>query len=210
MPRGALGILGGSFNPIHNGHLYLAEQALRAGDVGEVLFVPTGTPPHKPEGLADGVARLQMVWLAIRGNPLFSATDMEIQRQGNSYTVDTLRALRTEMPERALWLLIGADTLLDLPNWRSPAQVFQLAGFIVCARPGVVTEDVRACQRMLISRGAVFREMEVTGPDISATEIRRRLGAGEPISGMAPPRVEEYLRQTRLYRQDVPCAGENT
>lgn len=206
----SLGILGGSFNPIHNGHLYMARQARDTFGFDRVCFLPTGTPPHKPEGLADAGKRLEMVRIAISGEPGFFVSTLEMERPGNSYTVDTLRQIRAGEAGCALFLIIGADTLVDLLHWREPEQVFQMAGFVVCARPGVREEEMETCAEKLRGKGADIRIMPLEGPDISSTEIRRRIAAGLTLENLVPVGVEAYLRQTGLYRGPIPAVDSGS
>ena len=131
-----VGLLGGSFNPIHLAHVHLAREALAGGHVDEVVFLPTGNPPHKGAELAGRQARYEMTCLAVEGEANMSVSREEIDRQGVIYTVDTLRALGNRMPDARFVYLIGADTLLLLPTWREIGTVITLCGFLVCMRPG--------------------------------------------------------------------------
>ncbi len=194
-----VGVLGGSFNPIHNAHLAIARAAMRAMDLREVLFLPTGNPPHKHSGLADKFDRLRMVELAVEGQTGFAACDMEVRREGVIYTVDTLHAMLAQRPGMEIWYIIGADTLLELHTWRNPDEVFTLCGFIVCARPGWNEEAVNQCAKELRARGANLRFVDAPEMDISATMIRAYARQGEIPEGLVPPTVACYIRQHRLY-----------
>lgn len=195
-----LGVLGGSFNPIHNAHLAMARASMKACGLERVLFLPAGNPPHKREGLADKEHRLRMVELAVADQPGFAVSDMEIEREGTTYTVDTLRILRGRWPGASLWYIIGADTLMELHSWREPDQVFALCGFVVCARPGWREEAEEECAENLRARGAAIHMLRMPGMDISSTMIRQSLerGSGE-AAPLMPPAVWNYLCERRLY-----------
>jgi len=195
-----LGVLGGSFNPVHNAHLAMARAAMEAFGLERVLFLPTGNPPHKRAGLADKRHRLRMVELAVDGHPGFAVADLEVRREGTTYTVDTLRILRARWPGASLWYIVGADTLLELHTWREIDAVLALCSFVVCTRPGWQEEAVGDCASRLRERGAVIHLLNMPGIDISSTVIRRSLEEGERTSeGLVPPAVWGYLREHRLY-----------
>ena len=134
VPKERIGIMGGSFNPIHDRHMEIAACAKREHKLDRVIFLPAGNPPHKHEGLADAEYRFEMTRLAVSGMQGFSVSRMEIDREGVTYTVDTLTRLQKQMPGAELYYLIGEDTLFDLPNWRRPDKVFTLCRFLVCSR----------------------------------------------------------------------------
>lgn len=195
-----LGVLGGSFNPIHLGHVALAQQARQQMGLDEVVLIPTGTPPHKPEGLAPAADRLAMASLAVAGHPHLRVSDMEVNRQGVSYTVDTLRELSAQQPDTALSLIIGADSLLDLKGWRTPEVILGMASLIVWHRPGYKPQAVEACAGFWQAQGARIAMLSLTGPDLSSTQIRSRLSQGQPVDGLVPPQVAAYLGEKGLYR----------
>lgn len=197
-----LGIMGGSFNPIHNAHLALAREAMDAFALARVLFIPAGNPPHKREGLADKEQRLHMVALAVADEPRFEVSDIEVRRPGTTYAVDTLCALRAQFPEASLWYIIGADTLLELPTWREPDRVFALCSLIVCARPGWQEEAVCACMASLRARGANIHTLHMPELDISSTTIRRHAIQDTLPEALLPPQVAAYLREHPLYCQN--------
>jgi nicotinate-nucleotide adenylyltransferase len=199
-----LGVLGGSFNPIHSAHLGIARQAMAAFHLDQVLFVPAGNPPHKPDGLADKWDRLRMVQLAVAGQPGFVVCDLEVRRQGVTYTVDTLRGLRALYPGARLWYIIGGDTLLDMHTWRQPRQVFALCSLIVCQRPGWRREELEACVKTLTTMGADIHLLDAPGVDISATMVRQRWRRGDLPPGWVPPQVAAYMRAHCLYTEASP------
>lgn len=188
-----LAVLGGTFNPVHLGHLALAEEAWGALRVERVIFVPARVPPHKtPQTLAAAADRLAMVRLAVAGNEHFDVSTVELDREGPSYTVDTLAQLQQAAGERPPWvLLIGADTLPELRSWKDAPRLLQLARIVVARRPGVATP-----RRI----GMPYETMTNPGLDISATEIRRRVTAGRSIRYLVPEPVRAYIEEHRLYR----------
>jgi nicotinate-nucleotide adenylyltransferase len=209
-----LGILGGTFNPIHRAHLRLAETALRALPLDRVLFVPAGEPPLKRAGLAPARDRLAMVRLAVQGRPEFEVDDLELRRRGPSYTVDTLAELRRRHPRDELWFICGADALADLEAWHAPERLFELASFAAAARPGLpdaidellpprLAADFRpaGAHQWVHRSGNRLRALPFESTDVSATRIRARVAAGEPIDDLVPEAVARYIEQHQLYRE---------
>ena len=188
-----IGILGGSFNPIHDGHLRLAEEAREALRLDRVLFIPAGHRPHKPQhGLIDARHRLAMVRLAIRDHVSFAVSAIELQRTGPSYTVDTLLALRRQFGARARCFFIsGADTLQELKIWKDVDRVLRLCTFVVATRPGY---PLRLRRRGLTG-------LPMTPLAISASDIRRRVHQGRSIRYLVPDTVERYIARHDLYRR---------
>ena len=197
MPKERIGIMGGSFNPIHVRHLEMAACAQREFELDRIIFLPTGNPPHKRVGLEDAEDRYEMTRLAIYGKPGFSASRMEIDREGIIYTVDTLSRLQKQMPDTAFDYIIGEDTLHDLPNWRKADKVFTMCRFLVCCR---TSDEVRnqPIVEELMRRGASFAFMTLSPSEVSSTTIRTKLARGENVSEI-PPQVEEYIRVKGLY-----------
>jgi nicotinate-nucleotide adenylyltransferase len=189
---------GGSFNPIHNGHLTCARTVAGKLNLRKVLLIPSGCPPHKPEAaeLADAIDRLGMCRIVAHEDPLFRVTDLEIRRPGPSYTLDTVQQLRDSGLKDIHWL-IGADMLNFLPKWHRPLELLAEVNFVVIARPGF-TFDWDA----LPAEFQVLRDHVVEAPliDVSATEIRRRVREGEPIDAMVPASVARYIEAHRLYK----------
>ena len=166
-----IGLMGGSFNPIHRGHVALARAALDSGKVERVLFLPTGNPPHKREGLADKFDRLRMVELAVAHEAGMAVCREEIDRGGVIYTVDTLAALQSKMPDCSLTYLIGADTLRALGTWRRVETVIERCKFLVMMREGETREDVIRLAGLWASRGAQIDFLDARKMDISSTQI---------------------------------------
>lgn len=186
-----LGILGGSFNPIHHGHLIVATRAAEALGLDRVLFIPTALSPLKgTRTLAPARDRLAMVRAAVRGHPLFSASDVETRRGGTSYTIDTLKTFR-ESHRGRIYLLLGADAARLLPQWRSIDEVKRMATLVTVARPGH-------------SPGSEMPKhpiVEVPLLEISSSEIRARVRRGLSIRYLVPDAVERYIRRKKLYRR---------
>lgn len=189
-PRVAL--FGGSFDPIHEGHLAVARAALREARLDRVLFVPAAAPPHKRgRRLAPARDRLRMVRLAVRGDPRLGVLEDEIRRGGVSYTIETVeRARRRLGPRAGLWLLIGADTLPDLPTWRAARRLFGLVRFLVAPRPGF---------RPRRPPGVRARLLGAPRNPASSTGVREALRRGAPADGLVPAAVLAHIRRRGLY-----------
>ena len=197
-----IGLMGGSFNPVHIGHVHLARAALDAGCAERVLFLPTGNPPHKRSGLADKLHRLQMVRLAIEGEADMDVCREEVDREGVIYTVDTLGILKERMPDAEFAYIIGADSLRALHTWKRPEELIKLCRFLVVMRPGEGEEETLEAARMWRGRGAQIEFLRMQPMDISSTEIRRRIAAGEAIDTLVPAGVAAYIRAHDLYKTD--------
>ena len=202
----SIGLMGGSFNPIHCGHINLARAALESGLADRVLFLPTGNPPHKRSGLADKLDRLAMTELAVEGEKGVGVCREEVDREGVIYTVDTLTILREKMPDCRLLYLIGADTLCTLHTWRRPEDVVRLCTLLVAMRPGEDRTAVEESAKAWRERGAQIEYLPAELMDISSTEIRMRVQAGRALDGLVPPKVEAYIRSHGLYESDGGAA----
>jgi nicotinate-nucleotide adenylyltransferase len=212
-----MGLLGGTFNPVHLGHLRGAEEVREAFGLEEVVFIPAAVPPHKKaEGIADARHRLEMVKLAIRSNPFFSVSSVELDRTGPSFTVDTLRHFRAR-EAGAYYFILGEDAFAEIETWKAYRDLFSLAHFVVMTRPG----PGRAAGRSSLpaSLGADFRWdpgqgvwlhgsgqglwfQEITVLDISATRIREGLDQGTSVKYLLPEEVIAYAREHGLYRSN--------
>lgn len=196
-----VGILGGSFDPIHFGHLAAAQEVAWVLGLSRVLFVPANRQPLK--GAAPGVApedRVAMVRLAIAGNPLFELSTLELDRGGTSYTVDTLRELRRVDPNGIYWFILGMDSLADLARWDRPSEIFDLVEVAAVHRAGWEEVDIDALQAELPSARGRIRIVRIPGLDISSSELRERVRGGRPIRYLVPDAVEAYITDHELYR----------
>lgn len=194
-----IGLMGGSFNPIHCGHVALARAALESGRVERVLFLPTGNPPHKKEGLADKFDRLRMVELAVEHEAGMAVCREEIDRDGVIYTVDTLAALKRKMPDCTLTYLIGADTLRALGTWRRVETVIERCKFLVMMREGETREEVIRLAGLWTQRGAQIDFLDARKMDISSTQIREQIQKGLPFERLMPQAVADYIHEHGLY-----------
>ena len=199
-----LGLFGGSFDPVHFGHLLLAESSREQCPLDRVLFLPAAVPPHKQDRqLTPGAARIEMLELALAGHDRFAVDRYELNQGGVSYTVETLRHFRSQDPDGELLLLLGADMLHDLPTWREAAAVCELATPVVVHRPGQ-PEPGFGCLAEIAPAERIerFRRHQVRMPQIgiSSTEIRRRVAAGESIRYQTPRAVQMYIQTHQLYR----------
>lgn len=199
-----LGIFGGSFNPVHYGHLLLAECCREACALDQVWLIPALVPPHKQgQSLAPAKARLEMLELALAGNEQLRPSAIEIERGGVSYTVDTLAAIATEQPGVELFLLMGADSLPEFVTWREPQRICELAVPVVVRRRGSPEPDLQHLAPLVSpDRLAEIRRIQVEMPiiELSGTDLRRRAGAGLSLRFRTPRAVEKYIETQALYR----------
>ena len=207
-----MGVFGGTFDPIHFGHLRTAFEMLQALRFDEVRFMPCGTPPHRGEPYADAALRLQMVQAATAGQPGFVVDDRELHRDGPSYSVDTLAALRAEFPLRPLGLIIGMDAFLNLTKWYQWRDILQLAHIVVAHRPGWRAPDMGPLGELLADRGThrigdlheaksghIYIH-DVTQLEISSTEIRELVAAGRDPRFLMPDEVRAVIDRSGIYR----------
>lgn len=188
-----IGILGGTFDPIHCTHLGIARAALQLARLDRVLFVVAATPPHKRrEVFAAAEDRLAMVQAAIEDEPCLEASRIELDRTGPSFTIDTLRALHALHPDDALFFILGQDSLADFPGWRDPEGILALARILAVCRPGVHAEIPA------LLAGHVD-EIPFPPSTVSSTDVRARLSAGETRLSMLPASVERIIRERKLY-----------
>ena len=220
-----LGLLGGSFNPIHNGHLAIAQQAYVRLQLSRVLFIPTGDPPHKQSGsLAPAEARLDMVELAIANTPFFDVSALETSRAGKSYSIDTVREVQAQYgPAWKLFFIIGLDAFLEFSTWRAPETLLELCHFVVVPRSGQSFQSLNKMPLLSNLDTQALRQLDLGTLDlldipipnssgltclrlppclISASEIRKRVQCGLPLANMLPPPVESYILQHSLYQED--------
>ena len=197
-----VGIFGGTFDPIHMGHLVLAEQCREQCQLDEVWFVPAAEPPHKlMASISSAKTRCEMIEFAIAGHSSFRLNTSELERPGPSFTVTTLEQFQSEEVSRELFLLIGADSLRDLPHWRNPSRILELATVVAVNRGDRPLPD-RSALRAVVGSAADDRIRIATMPgiDLSATDIRRRVRDGQSIRYLVPRAVEMYISQHGLFR----------
>ncbi len=214
-----IGIFGGTFNPVHFGHLRVAEEVREQLGFGKILFIPSCNPPLKSGSLAPGRDRYEMTRLAIAGNPFFEISDIECRRPGKSYTVETFAALMKQYPDTDLSLIVGIDSFLDIPAWYQPQRLMELASFVVISRPGFLFSSLSA---MVTAEGGVLAEldghqrefaathmkngrevslMNVTPFHVSATSVRTRVRCGKSVKYLLPDAVESYIISHHLYQE---------
>jgi nicotinate-nucleotide adenylyltransferase len=197
-----IGILGGTFDPPHVGHLWLAELAASSLALDRVLFTPAAQPPHKRRrGMSSITERLLMARLAINGNARFELSTLEVGRPGPSYTIDTVEEMRRTHGDARLYLLMAADTLAAIDGWREPDRLLSLIEWAVGPRPGTELPTTIALRQRFGSAARRIHLLEGPSLDVSATEIRRRVAAGRTIRYLVPQAVEELILEKGLYRR---------
>ncbi|MFI5460026.1 MAG: nicotinate-nucleotide adenylyltransferase [Isosphaerales bacterium] len=194
-----LGLFGGTFDPIHLGHLILAEQCRESCGLDQVWFVVAGEPPHKPSGRTGVAHRLEMARIAVAGHPVFAVSEIETRRPGPHYSVETLESVCRDNPGEELFFLIGADSLADLVSWREPARIAQLATIVVVNRPGIGEVD-RASLPDFGPGSHPLLSVTIPPIGIASTDLRRRLAEGRSIRYLVPRGVEAYIEAQGLYR----------
>ncbi len=195
-----LGLMGGTFDPIHIGHLILADQAMEHLALENVLFVTAANPPHKCcEHVSEAAHRLEMTRLAIEGNASFELSTVEMDRDGPSYTIDTIRHLRRIYGAGTeIFLLLGADEGRDLMGWHQPLQISELANIVIANRPGMAVSEVIEALPVELGRRVV--PLDMPGVDISSTDLRERVRAGRSIRYLVPGPVEDYIWAKGMYK----------
>lgn len=199
-----LGLFGGTFNPIHIGHLEIASKVLEIFNLKKVIFILSGNPPHKNRGkIVDASHRLKMIKLAIGNYKRFEVSDIEIKRKGKSYTLDTIKQIREIHSISArnrktggdadIYFIAGADSALDLPSWKDPLKVLSLSHFVAVERPHFSLKglDEKYRKRIITVEGIFV--------DISSSDVRKRIREGKPIKSLVPKDVEKYIRKNKLY-----------
>lgn len=197
-----IGIMGGTFDPIHFGHLVLAETVRETMKLDRILFIPTGDPPHKKEkNVTSAKERMQMVELAIGDNPDFFCSDMEVNRQGYSYTVDTLERLREEYGDGCqLFFITGADAIIEILSWKDVERIATLCTFVAAARPGTDQEKLSEFLGDLPSYlHNKVHVIPVPALQISSTDIRKKAASGQTIRYLLPANVARYIKENSLY-----------
>lgn len=216
-----IGIFGGTFNPIHYGHLRAAEEVNEIFALDKVIFIPSGRPPFKKPDLIPARHRYEMTGITIKGNPSFCISDIEVKKRGVSYSVDTLRGLRDKYEGAEFFFILGIDTLCELPSWKEPDKLLTLTNLIVISRPGFSFLDLSSSPYLKgiskktlkgldkgekgiasfnISGDKKIYLCKITGLDISASRLRRLIKAGESIKYLLPEAVEYYIISHKLYK----------
>ena len=186
-----IGILGGTFNPVHIGHLILAEEAREKLGLEKMVFVPANQPPHKDNSdIAAGSIRLKMLKLAIKGNKHFGVSDAEIKRQGRSYTIDTIREFKQKYPADEVYFIIGSDLLKYLDEWKDLSEINKMVKFIAATRPGYPLEKIPA----------YIKTLGIRAVDISGFEVRRCILENKSFRYLVPEAVFNYINKAKLYR----------
>ncbi|MCJ7515601.1 MAG: nicotinate-nucleotide adenylyltransferase [Dehalococcoidia bacterium] len=198
-----VGVLGGTFDPIHSGHLVIAEEARLKLDLTRVIFVPAGQPWLKTDReTTPAVHRIEMVKRAIAGRTDFELSTVEVDRPGPSYAVDTVAILQQQLGEGAkIFFLIGWDSLVELPQWHNPAGLVQLCSLVAVTRPGLSRPDLKSLESSApgIKKSVVW--LDIPPIDISSSDIRDRVARGLSIHGLVPDNVESYIKENKLYRK---------
>ena len=200
-----IGIMGGTFDPIHNGHLAAAEAARRYLGLKNVIFIPSGKAPHKDNNfITSGALRYEMTSLAVSSNRYFDVSNIEIGRAGASYTVDTLIELKERFGKAKIFFIAGADAMTEMFTWKSPERIFELCSIVVLSRPGL---DAALLNRHVTDAGERFGAkiylLRIPGLEISSSDIRRRIQVEQPVKYLIPEIVEQYINKCRLYRNDT-------
>jgi len=186
-----IGIFGGTFDPIHNGHIDLAKKALKKIDLDEIIFIPTYLTPHKiGVKITPAIHRYNMARLAVSGVKGLKVSDMEIKRKGHSYSVDTLRTLRRKIDRSAeIFFITGSDSLRDIDKWKDLDKILELCEFVIVKRPGFILKSMRR----------EFTVIDIKAKDISASAVRERVKQGLSIANLVPKKVQSYIKSKRLY-----------
>jgi nicotinate-nucleotide adenylyltransferase len=194
-----LGLLGGTFDPIHNGHLALAEAAIECADLDRVLLIPSSQPPHRSPARASVEDRLAMCRLAAERHPKLEVSDVEIRRPGPSYTLDTIREVNAERPGDSLYLILGWDAAREIASWHRPQEVLALVAPVIVNRPGLAPPGEHELRDAGLDPAKTIVCPQQT-PDARATEVRKLAAEGAGLERMVPREVADYIGKRRLYR----------
>ena len=202
MKSNKIGIMGGTFDPVHIGHIIIAEESRVNFDLDKIIFVPTGEPPHKNlKNVTSAKDRYEMTLLSIMHNPYFYISDIEIKREGLTYTIDTIRYFKKRYPKSEIFFIIGADSLINIDKWKNSEELLRESKFIVAKRVGI---EYSLLEERINEINDKYSKIvfSVTTPyiDISSTDIRKRVKNGENIKYYLPLDVEAYIKKNRLYR----------
>ena len=200
----SIGIMGGTFDPIHHGHLVAADAARHSFGLERVIFVPASQPPHKGgRDITPSGHRYQMTVLAAMTNPFFEVSRVELDREGPSYTVDTIKHFRSLDPDCEFFFITGTDAILEIRTWERYGELLDLCRFIAATRPGYGSGALAGLEAELGSeRMSRVHALEVPALDISSSDIRERIRTGQPVKYLLPETVENYISKYRLYREN--------
>lgn len=193
------GIMGGTFNPIHFAHLFIANEASDFLKLDKIIFIPTGNPPHKNISNIDAFHRYEMTKLAIAGNDKFEVSDIEISNKGVSYTFETIKKLKELYPGVEFYFITGSDSILDLPKWRSPENILSLCKIVSVSRPDYSNDLEYAIKEITDKFGGEIFLLKDQELNISSTHIRERVKEGKAIRYLVPDAVYEYIINNNLY-----------
>ncbi|MBQ3114947.1 MAG: nicotinate-nucleotide adenylyltransferase [Clostridia bacterium] len=199
-----IGILGGTFDPIHNGHLYMAKLAMEQEDLDKIIFIPAGTVPHKDNSrITGGMHRYNMVLCAVNEYENYMVSDIEITREGVCYTFETLRELSKKYKNDKLYFIIGADCVYDIDEWKEPDEIFRYASVLVINRKSDTCFNIKEeCQKVQKRYGGEIILLDGCGPEISSTMIREAFNKKQNTEQILPKRVHEYILKHDLYKKD--------
>jgi len=193
-----IGILGGTFNPVHIGHLILAEEAREKLGLDKIIFVPTALPPHKDNlNIAPAKDRLKMLKLAVASNKFFAVSDIEIKRGGRSYTIDTVRELKKNNPADSLYLIIGSDLITYFDDWKDIDQIAKIVTFVVATRPGYPLEAAGSYAAM---QEVGIKTLAIRAVDVSGFEVRQCIARNQSFGYLVPDKVFDYIKKRKLYK----------
>ncbi|SHI65967.1 nicotinate-nucleotide adenylyltransferase [Dethiosulfatibacter aminovorans DSM 17477] len=197
------GIMGGTFDPIHHGHLVIANEVLSLFDLDKIIFIPTGMPPHKiVEGLTSPYHRYMMTQFATMTNPDFDVSDIETKKSTMSYTIDTLKELISGNEEEKFYFITGTDAVLDLPSWKNTEEILSLCTFIAVNRPGYIVDGLDKKIKAITDKyGGEIYITKAPQLHISSTDIRNRIASKRPVKYLLPEMVEQYILKNGLYQE---------
>lgn len=197
-----IGISGGTFDPVHNGHLITAQYTMEKLELNKVIFIPSGKPPHKTRNdITSSEHRFNMVSEACERNSCFEASKIEMERPGKTYTIDTLKQIKSMYGDLDIFYITGADVIRDIKNWKDFEKVFELCDFIAAIRPNYDKDSFMQDVKLLKSKyQAKIHVIDVPLIEISSTEIRNRIKKGLPIKYLVPQKVEKYIMENKLYK----------
>lgn len=200
--RKAIGIMGGTFDPIHYGHLVIAEAVRSKYNMDKVIFVPSGHPPHKNNELvSNSMDRYKMTELATKTNRYFEMSSIEIDRPGKSYTYDTIKDFQKKFPDYDLFFITGADAIKEITTWHRYQELLDICHFVAATRPGYTLDNLKNKELNMLTASQLknIDIVEVPGIDVSSTDIKRRVNLKQPIKYLLPEIVEEYINKNELY-----------